>query len=65
MPEYRIYLLDHDGRIARSFALEVGDDPTALEKAEAIREADTVEIWDRARLVARLGTPGHPPKRMS
>ena len=58
MPEYRIYLLDHDGKIARSFELEVGDDPSALEHADAIRRADTVEIWEHTRLVARLGTPG-------
>jgi hypothetical protein len=54
MPEYRIYLLHPDGKIAEAIEFVGQDDLAARHKANALREARAAEIWARTRLVARI-----------
>ena len=65
MPEYRIYIIDGCGKVARSFEFEGHDDLAALDKANAIRRAEAAEIWERMRLVARLDTHGDAAEGLS
>ncbi len=57
---YRVFRLDIDGRITGSEVLEAADDLDALTRARSKIEAFGVELWDRDRLIARLG-----PDRLS
>jgi hypothetical protein len=60
MAAYRCYLLGADARIAALETLDCGDDEEASQLAEAIAKARQylkAEVWDRDRLVARIGRP--------
>jgi hypothetical protein len=52
---YRVFRLDGDGRITGSEILEAADDVDALARAQGKIEAFGIELWDRDRLIARLG----------
>ncbi len=54
-PLYRVFRIDTDGRILGSEILEATDDLEALSQAQDKIDEFGVELWDRARLVARLG----------
>ncbi len=51
----RIYLIDERGKIKTGFDFEGADDPSARAQADTIRGVAAAEIWERARLVARIG----------
>jgi hypothetical protein len=51
---YRAYILDKDGRIAKTVELVCEDDHVAIEKAEQLVDGRDVELWERARRVARF-----------
>ncbi len=56
MPAYRTYLLDSDEHIDSMIELVAKDDALAVLFAQSVvAEHAAVEVWDRARLVARLG----------
>jgi hypothetical protein len=56
MPAYRTYLLDRNEHIDRMIEQDADDDETALTAALALSaEHAAVEVWERARLVARVG----------
>lgn len=55
---YRIYVLDHRFQILEGHDFEGRDDLSALEKGNSFGRANPVEIWQRDRLVARIGTDG-------
>ena len=54
MPEYKLYRLDRNGRIASRVEFEAADDRQAIVEARA-RVADTAsELWCDTRKVATL-----------
>jgi hypothetical protein len=58
MPRYRVYCIDQ-GRIAGAKDIECPDDEAARVEAASLLDNcwhGGAEIWDRARLVGRLGT---------
>ncbi|MGV7215033.1 hypothetical protein [Bradyrhizobium sp. UFLA05-112] len=52
--DYRAYILDEDGRITGVHELECADDEEAKEKATQLLDGHDLDIWHRARHVARL-----------
>jgi len=60
MPAYRIYWLDHDDRIIDADCLIADGDENVRERVhEHVGEATAVEVWHRARLVARAAAGRH------
>jgi hypothetical protein len=57
MPEYRFYTLDPDGHIATPpTVVECQDDQTAVQRAKEALADLAIEVWESARLIARLET---------
>jgi hypothetical protein len=57
MPEYRFYTLDPDGHIATPpTVVECQDDQTAVQRAKEALADLAIEVWESARLIARLDT---------
>lgn len=54
MKRYRICSLDLEGQVNFAVELACRDDLHALSEGEAICARNAVEIWDGARLVARV-----------
>lgn len=54
MATYRLYCLDGVGKVASAEWLEADSDDGALSAADAIRNGRACELWEGARLVARL-----------
>lgn len=55
MPEYRFYTLNKDGRVAGAATIhDLPDDAAAVRHAERLVEDRPVEIWLRARMVAKI-----------
>ena len=55
MPTYRIYVLEKDDHIQRpATVIDCPDDSAAIENAKALPDGQAIEVWDHARLVARL-----------
>jgi hypothetical protein len=59
MPEYRVYIVGSDGHFYDSVPLECDDDYEAMEKAKQLVDGHDVELWQRARKIARFD---HKPK---
>jgi regulator of RNase E activity RraA len=60
MHEYRIYILDENGRIAGpATTLECVDDRAAVAQAQQQLNGRALEVWNGARKVVRLD-PVHP-----
>jgi hypothetical protein len=59
MPEYRVYIVGTDGRFRDSVVLDCADDDAAKEQAEQLVDGHDVELWQRARKIARFE---HQPK---
>jgi hypothetical protein len=60
MQEYRAYILNIDGQRfirVKDFLSDYRDDAAALTAAKRLTDKHEVEVWDYARLVARL-SPG-------
>jgi hypothetical protein len=61
MPAYRLYELRDANRIAGPpTVIECESDAEVIEKAKALLDGLDIEIWDGARVVARL--PAAHPK---
>lgn len=54
MPEYRVYIVGSDGHFQSSVPLVCADDDEALEHAQQLVDGHDVELWQRARKIARL-----------
>ena len=52
MPEYRAYIMGHDGHIVRAVHLNCFDDDQAIRQAEALVDGHDVELWNLERKVA-------------
>jgi len=59
MPEYRVYIVGSDCHFYDSVPLECDDDYEAMEKAKQLVDGHDVELWQRARKIARFD---HKPK---
>ena len=59
MPEYRVYVIGSDGHFQSSVALECADDNEAMEQTRQIVDGHDVELWQRARKIAKFD---HKPK---
>lgn len=55
MASYRLYRIDGAGKIASAEWLEATDDDHASKLARERAPDGIVEVWERNRLVARLG----------
>ena len=55
MPAYRLYFLDGTGKVASAEWLEAADDQAAIAIARDKCTSRRCELWQRQRLVARLG----------
>lgn len=60
MRHYKVYSLDRTGRIALAQDVECRDDLDALAWAEHAASREVLEVWQGARLVARV-KPGNAP----
>jgi hypothetical protein len=58
--QYRIYQLDGEGRIALARGVSCPDDLAALAEAEYHSAGHPVEVWQGARLVARVKADNLP-----
>ena len=53
MRNYRLYCLDHAGKISLAYDISASDDEEAVAEARKLRhKALKCEIWERNRLVA-------------
>ncbi len=57
MPSYRLYRVDGTGKITSADWLDATDDGHATRLAREQAPEGMAEVWERGRLVARLG-PG-------
>lgn len=55
MKSYRVFSFDSASRIVASDAVEANSDAEALSKAARTGEGVRREVWDRERLVGRIG----------
>lgn len=54
MPSYRLYRLDRAGKIITAEWVEADDDASAEQHARDSGVPETLELWDRTRLVAKV-----------
>jgi hypothetical protein len=55
LPNYRLYRLDGAGRISTAEWVEAADDDEARSKAAGQCASESFELWQRKRLVHRVG----------
>jgi hypothetical protein len=58
-PVYRLFRLDVDGHILGSEVLDAADDRDALSRAHNKVDGFGLELWDRARQIARIEPNKH------
>jgi hypothetical protein len=58
MPDYRLYLLDDNGRIKGVIELDCEDDDRAGEAVEQQRDGHDMELWNRSRFVKAFPKSG-------
>ena len=58
MHEYKIYVLNSENHIQKRYDIKACDDITALESARSLAQMATVEIWESARMIARMAKNG-------
>jgi hypothetical protein len=57
MPDYRLYPVDETGHIAGPPHVETcTSDEEAIAKAKSLVDGHDLEIWDRARMVAKIAS---------
>lgn len=58
MAEYKLYCLDHAGKIGLAEWIEASDDQDAVRQARNLKpHVLKCEVWQDKRLVATLGVP--------
>jgi hypothetical protein len=60
MAHYRIYFLDETGHVFEGQNCEAVDDLSALERATALSEKHSVEVWEASRCIAKIAKGGAP-----
>ncbi len=55
MASYRLYFLDASGHIQSARELEAASDEAALESCQRLIHGQRGELWNRSRLVKRIG----------
>jgi hypothetical protein len=58
VPEYKLYCVGDDGHINKRHDSRAKDDLDALEQAQKLCGPHEVEVWEGARLVARVAGNG-------
>lgn len=58
MGDYKLYCIGEDGHISNRHDYNGADDLDALDQARKIRWPHEVEVWERARFVARIKADG-------
>jgi hypothetical protein len=62
MTEYKVFLLNEEGRIHRVLDIVEPSDEAAIARIDRIQEPHGFEVWVRDRLVARVGgSPAQAP----
>lgn len=61
LPSYRLYRVDGTGKITSAEWIEAADDAGAERLVREQIPDGIAEIWERDRLVARLGAGGRSP----
>lgn len=56
-PLYRVYHLTHDGKIFSADIIDAADDLDAIRRLKDLAQKHAVELWDRARFVAKAEPP--------
>jgi hypothetical protein len=56
MTDYRVYVVGNDGHFVRAIQLDCADDNAAIESAKQFIDGFGVELWQRDRRIAGLGT---------
>ena len=54
MPDYRAYIIGHDGHIQKRFEFFCSDDEEAREQAKRYVDGHDVELWQRDRRIAEF-----------
>jgi hypothetical protein len=55
MAQYRVYTVGSDNHfVGAPEVIECADDVAAIKKAKELKNGLDVEVWERARVVARL-----------
>lgn len=54
MPEYRIHIIEADGRFSGAIKLVCSDDETAKKSARELIDKYDVELWQADRKIARF-----------
>jgi hypothetical protein len=62
VPDYRAYMVGADGHFVDAVWLDCADDAEATEKAKQLVDGHDVELWQRARKIARFS---HTPETSS
>ena len=57
MADYRLYLLDPDGHVARSIELQLETDEQALDAASGHQHAHGMELWQLGRRIRTFKPP--------
>ncbi len=60
MAEYRVYEIGDGDHIVKATPMVCGDDNEAIIKARELAEGHVVEVWNKARFVARLDADDQP-----
>jgi hypothetical protein len=61
MPEYRVFVRDHDNHILSAGSTYICDnDQEALAKAEQLKDGLDLELWQGARKIARIAADVAP-----
>ena len=58
MANYRLYHIDGAGKIETAEWLGATTDDEAIDQARAQEVHSSIEVWDRHRLVVRIGPDG-------
>ena len=61
VPRYRAYFLNDGGHIVHAVELACETDEEAAEAAHVLLDGRPIELWERARLVARFNPTSNPP----
>jgi hypothetical protein len=52
MPDYRVYIIGHDGHFRKAIPIVCSDDEAAKKQAEQLVDGHDVQLWQRDRKVA-------------
>jgi len=56
--DYKLYCIGVDGHVVKRYDFAGADDLAALDRVRELCEEFEIEVWERARFVARLAKDG-------